>query len=228
MALSCSKIAAFFITALLILAAWFAYQSWANPYAIEREDRIAMSQVVTATFAKQSALKVGTLTGTVQATAADARMGGLLLSDQIMQAPYAVDYTVDLSKLTLADFMWDAKTQTLTMRAPDLVVGAPNIDEAKMTVQRRGIFITREAFDAMSRTASRRAGTIAADKARSPEMIAQARSNARAALANLFRAPLAAAGKGAVKVQVRFPADGMKSNERWDESRTLAQVLEGE
>ena len=228
MALSRSTIAAFVITALLIFAAWFAYQRWANPYAIEREDRIAMSQVVTATFVKQSALKVGTLTGTVQATASDARIGGLLLSDQIMQAPYAVDYTVDLSKLTLADYMWDAKTHTLTMRAPDVVVGAPNIDEAKMTVQRRGIFITRDAFDAMSRTASRRAGTIAADKARSPEMIAQARSNARAALANLLRAPLAAAGKGAVKVEVRFPADGQKSNERWDESRSLAQVFEGE
>ena len=147
----------------LILGAWLAYQRWANPSVIERDDRIAMSQVITATFAKQSALKVGTLTGTVQATAADARMGGLLLSDQIMRAPYAVDYTVDLSKLTLADYMWDAKTRTLTMRAPDIVVGAPNIDEAKMTVQRRGIFITREAFDAMSRTASRRAGTIAAE-----------------------------------------------------------------
>ena len=59
-------------------------------------------------------------------------------------------------------------------------------------------------------------------------MIAQARNNARAALANLLRAPLAAAGKGAVNVEVRFPADGMKSNERWDESRSLAQVLEGE
>ena len=39
MALSRSKIAAFVITALLILAAWFAYQRWANPYAIERDVR---------------------------------------------------------------------------------------------------------------------------------------------------------------------------------------------
>ncbi len=210
---------------LLTLGAWLGYQRWVNPYAIEREDRIAMSQIVTATFAKQSALKVGTLTGTVQATAADARMGGLLLSDQLMQAPYSVDYTVDLSKLSLADYMWDANAQTLTMRAPDVVVGAPNIDEAKMAVQRRGIFITRDAFDAMSRTASRRAGKIAADKARSPDMIAQARDNARAALAKLLRAPLTVAGKPSIKIVIRFPADGIKSSERWDESRTLAEVL---
>ena len=87
MALSRVRIFGLIAALLLLLAAWLAYQRWANPYAIEREDRIAMSQVITATFAKQSALKVGTLTGTVQATAADARMGGLLLSDQIMRAP---------------------------------------------------------------------------------------------------------------------------------------------
>ena len=225
MAISRVRILAVIAALLVAIAVSFAYQRWANPHAIERDDRIAMSQIVTATFAKQSALKVGTLTGTVQATAADARMGGLLTSDSLMRAPYAVDYTVDLSKLTLADYIWDAKTGTLTMRAPDVVVGAPNIDEGQMTVQRRGIFITRDAFDAMSRTASRRAATIAADKARSPEMIAKARDNARAALASLLAAPLAAAGKSGVTITVRFPVDSMKSNERWDESRTLAQVL---
>jgi hypothetical protein len=228
MALTRSQIAVVVFVIVLIGGAWLGYQKLMTPYAIERDDRIAMSQVVTATFSKQSALKVGTLTGTVQATAADARMGGLLQSDSIMQAPYTVDYTVDLSKLTLADYMWDPTTRTLIMRAPDVTVGAPNIDEAKMTVQRRGIFITRAAFDTMSRTASRRAGTIAAEKAQSPEMVGKARANARAGLASLLRAPLAATGNGSVKVEVRFPADGLRSNERWDESRTLAQVLGNE
>jgi hypothetical protein len=228
MALTRSQIAVVVFVIVLIGGAWLGYEKLMTPYAIERDDRVAMSQVVTATFSKQSALKVGTLTGTVQATAADARMGGLLQSDSIMQAPYTVDYTVDLSKLTLADYMWDPTTRTLIMRAPDVTVGAPNIDEAKMTVQRRGIFITRAAFDTMSRTASRRAGTIAAEKAQSPEMVGKARANARAGLASLLRAPLAATGNGSVKVEVRFPADGLRSNERWDESRTLAQVLGNE
>jgi Protein of unknown function (DUF4230) len=228
MALTRSQIAVVVFVIVLIGGAWLGYEKLMTPYAIERDDRVAMSQVVTATFSKQSALKVGTLTGTVQATAADARMGGLLQSDSIMQAPYTVDYTVDLSKLTLADYMWDPTTRTLIMRAPDVTVGAPNIDEAKMTVQRRGIFITRAAFDTMSRTASRRAGTIAAEKAQSPEMVGKARDNARAGLASLLRAPLAATGNGSVKVEVRFPADGLRSNERWDESRTLAQVLGNE
>jgi Protein of unknown function (DUF4230) len=228
MALNRSQVVVLVVVAVLIAGAWLGYQKLMTPYAIERDDRIAMSQVVTATFGKQSALKVGTLTGTVQATAADARMGGLLQSDSIMQAPYAVDYTVDLSKLTLADYMWDPASRTLVMRAPDVTVSAPNIDEAKMIVRRRGIFITRAAFDTMSRTASRRAASIAAEKAQSPEMLNKARDNARAALAGLLRAPLAATGNGPVKVEVRFPVDGMRSNERWDESRTLAQVLGSE
>ena len=204
---------------------WIGYRRFAAPYAVEHDDRIAMSQIVSATFGRASTLKVGTLTGTVQATAADARLGGLLQSDSVMRAPYSVDYAVDVSRLTMADYLWDPATRTLVMRAPDVRPGTPNIDETKMTVERRGVFITRAAFDAMSRTASRRAGTIAAEKAQSPEMMATARENARVALAELLRAPLAATGRGAVKVEVRFPADGTKSNERWDESRSLAQVL---
>lgn len=227
MALSRSQIFVIGFVAVLGLGGWLGYEKLKQPYAIEREDRIAMTRIVTATFGKTSALKVGTLTGTVQATAADARLGGLLQSDSIMQAPYAVDYTVDLSKLTLADYVWEPGSQSLLMRAPDVTVGVPNIDEAKMTVQRRGIFITRDAFDAMSRSLSRRASAIASDKAQSPEMLARARDNARAALANLLRAPLKAAGRGSVTVVVHFPSDGARSNERWDESRTLAQVLGG-
>jgi Protein of unknown function (DUF4230) len=211
--------------AVLAIGGWLGWQRVIHPYAVEREDRIAMSQVVTATFGKDSALKVGTLTGTVQATAADARLGGLLQSDSVMRAPYAVDYMVDLSTLSLKDYMWDPTSRTLIMRAPDVTVGPPNIDEAKMTVQRRGVFITRDAFDAMSRVASQRAGVIAGDKARSPEMLGKARENARAALGNLLRPALMAAGRGSVKVEVRFPADGKRSNERWDESRSLAQIF---
>jgi Protein of unknown function (DUF4230) len=210
---------------LVLFLSWSAYDRWLNPYAVERENRIAVAKVLTETFEGTSELKVSTLSGTVQATAADARMGGLLLSDQVMQAPYSVEYTVDVGTLTLADYMWDGATQTLTVRAPDIVVGEPNIDEAKMTVQRRGIFITRDAFDAMSRTASRRAGTIAGERAKSPELIAKAREKARTAIVDLLRGPLVVAGKGNINIVVRFPADGIKSNERWDESRTLADVL---
>lgn len=217
-----------FVLGLLVvlgIGAWLGVARLMMPYAVEREDRIALSQVVTATFEKATSLNVGTLTGMVQATAADSRLAGWLQSDSVMRAPYSVDYNVDLSKLTLADYQWDAGDRVLTVRVPDVMAAPPNIDEAKMTVQRRGVFITREAFDAMGRTASTRAARIASDKANSAEMMAKARENARAAVAHLLKAPLAAAGLPKVTVAVRFATEGNTASERWDESRSLAQVL---
>lgn len=215
--------------AFLGLGAWLGISRLDTPYAIEREDQMALSKVVTATFGKASALKVGTLSGTVQATAADARLGGLLQSDSVMRAPYSVDFLIDLSQLTLADYQWDAGSRVLTIRAPEPVATAPNIDEAKMEVKRRGIYITRDAFDAMSRTASTHAARIASDRANSPEMKDKARENARAVLSRLLKGPLEATGLRKVTVAVRFPGDGTEtSNERWDASRSLEQVLNGQ
>jgi Protein of unknown function (DUF4230) len=225
MALTRSQYFVIGLVAFLVLGGWLGYSRLQMPYAVEREDRIALSKVVTATFGKQSALKVGALTGEVQTTAADARLGGLLQSDSVMRAPYSVDYMVDLSNLTLKDFMWEAGDRVLTIRAPEPVAQAPNIDETKMTVSRRGVFITRDAFDNMGRISSTRAVGIVRDKANSPEMLAQARANARSELTRLMKAPLAAAGIKKADVVVRFPADGNRPNvERWDETRSLAQV----
>lgn len=210
---------------LLAVGAFLGVSRLQTPYAVEREDRVALSKVLTATFGKASALKVGTLSGTVQATAVDARLGGLLQSDSVMRAPYSVDYLVDLSQLTLRDYQWDAGNRILTIRAPEPVAGPPNIDESKMDVSRRGIFITRDAFDAMSRTASTRAARIASEQANSPEMKAKARENARTALARLLKGPFEAIGLRKVTVAVRFPGDGGGgASERWDESRSLAEV----
>jgi Protein of unknown function (DUF4230) len=225
MALTRSQYFVIVLVVLLILGGWLGYSRLQMPYAVERQDRIALSKIVTGTFGKTSALKVGTLTGEVQTTAADARLGGLLQSDSVMRAPYRVDYMVDLSALSLKDFMWDAGDRVLTIRVPEPVAQAPNIDEAKMTVERRGVFITRDAFDKMGRISAARAARIVQDKANSPEMLTQARANARSELARLIKAPLAAAGIKKAQVAVRFPADGTRANvERWDETRSLAQV----
>lgn len=223
--MTASRMAAALVLMLVGVGVWTGYQRFVMPYAVEREDNIALSKVVTATFANASQLKVGTLRGTVQATAADARLGGLLTSDQVIRAPYSADYFVDVSKLTLADYRWDPKSKTLTMQVPDVTIGPVNVDEAAMTVRRRGVFITRDAFDALGRTTSRRAAAVAQAKAREPEQLAMARGNARAALSKMLSAPLIAIGRSDVAVSVHFPADGQSGYEPWDESRTLQNVL---
>ena len=209
----------------LVVLAVLGWQRVTAPYAVERDDTLALSKIVTAAFTRTSALKVGTLTGIVQATSADTRLRGLLTSDQVMRAPYSVDYSVDLSRLTLADYRWDAANKLLSVRVPEVTVGRANIDEAKMTVRRRGLFITREAFDTMSRQASARAQAIAQAKAAEPAQLAKARDNARAALTQLLRGPLAASGRSDIRVVVVFATEGGPANERWDESRSFASVL---
>ncbi|CAN5166165.1 hypothetical protein BH09PSE3_BH09PSE3_16550 [soil metagenome] len=214
------------IIAILAFGGYVGYEKYVERYTVERDDTLALSKVVTATFSKGSSLKVGTLSGTVQAAATDSRGFGLLNSDQVVKAPYSVDYFVDLSRLSLQNYSWNPKSRTLSIRVPELTVAPANVDETKMMVRRRGIFITSAAFDAMSRTSSAQATKVAQAAANKPENIAKARDNARVALADLFHTPLTAAGIGDVNIVVHFPTDGVRSNERWDESRTLARVLE--
>jgi hypothetical protein len=216
------------IVALLAFAAYVGYEKYVEKYTVERADDtpLVLSKVVTATFAKGSSLKVGTLSGTVQAAAKDTRGYGLLNSDQVMKAPYSVDYFVDLSRLSLQNYIWNPKSRTLSIRVPEITVAPANVDESKMMVRRRGIFITAAAFDAMGRTTSTQAVKVAQAAANKTENMAKARDNARVALAQLLRTPLNAAGIRDVNIIVHFPADGDRSKERWDESRTLARVLE--
>lgn len=219
------------IIALLAFAAYVGYEKYFEKYTIERtagpnDDTLVVTKVVTAAFAKGSSLKVGTLSGTVQAAAKDTRGYGLLNSDQVMKAPYSVDYFVDLSRLSLQNYIWNPKSRTLSIRVPEVTVAPANVDESKMMVRRRGIFITAAAFDAMGKTTSTQAVNVAQAAANKPENLSKARDNARVALTRLIRTPLNAAGIRDVNIVVHFPTDGDRSDERWDESRTLARVLE--
>jgi hypothetical protein len=214
------------ILAVLAFGGYVGYEKYVERYTVERDDTLALSQVVTATFAKGSSLKVGTLSGTVQAAATDVRGYGLLTSDQVIKAPYSVDYFVDLSRLSLQNYIWNPKSRTLSIRVPEVTVAPANVDESKMMVRRRGLFITSAAFDAMSRISSAQAVKVAQAAAAKPENLNKARDNARVALAALLRAPLSAAGIRNVNIVVRFPTDGDRANQRWDESKSLASVLE--
>jgi hypothetical protein len=214
------------ILAVLAFGGYVGYEKYVERYTVERDDTLVLSKVVTATFAKGSSLKVGTLSGTVQAAATDVRGFGLLNSDQVIKAPYSVDYFVDLSRLSLQNYIWNPKSRTLSIRVPEVTVAPANVDESKMMVRRRGLFITSAAFDAMSRISSTQAVKVAQAAASKPENLGKARDNARVALAALLRAPLNAAGIADVNIVVHFPTDGDRSNQRWDESRSLARVLE--
>lgn len=202
------------------------YDRVSDSYVVERrDDGSAVTRVVRATFSRASSLKVGSLSGNVQATASDTRLGGMLTSDRVVKAPFAVDYFVDVSRLRDRDYRYDPDTRTLVIDAPDVTVGAVNVDEARRTLsETRGVFVTRDAMDTLSQRASASAQASAEAEAKKPERIAQARDNARRALAELLTGPLEAAGVADPRILVTFPYE-RRSREDWDRTKTVEQVL---
>lgn len=207
-------------------AAYFVYRDYTQRYAVTVEDDgRAVTRVIAATLRDTSELKVSTLSGTVQSSAADARLWGMLQSDQVVKAPFTVDYLVDLRRLGARDLSWDANRRTLTVDVPDIVTGQPNIDLGHRTlVQTRGLVVTRGAAEELARRVSLGASRAATVEATRPKRIAQAREAARRAIGALLSAPLAAAGLRAT-MDVRFPDERNRSTEQWDRSRSPTEIL---
>ena len=222
-----SLVAALVAILAALLIAKIGYDKYNEKYVVERrDDGVAVDRIVRATFTGASALKVGSLSGTVQSTASDVRGFGMLASDKVVKAPFSVDYFVDVSKLGGRDYRWDQNARVLTIMAPDVTVAAPNVDESKTSVsETRGLIVTRAAAEALARQVSIGARRTAEVEARKPERIAAARENARRALAKLLGAPLEAAGVGKVRVAIVFPYERPGTEERWDTSNTPQDVL---
>ncbi|MEG3123050.1 DUF4230 domain-containing protein [Sphingomonas sp. GB1N7] len=210
-----------------VVIAKVGYDRYSEKYTIERrDDGVAVDRIVRATFSNASALKVGALSGTVQSTASDVRGFGMLASDKVVKAPFTVDYFVDVSGVSGADYKWDQANRVLTILSPDVVAAEPNVDESAATVsQTRGLFVTRAAGEALARQVSIGARRTAQAESRKPERIAAARENARRALAKLLGGPLEAAGIGNVRVAVVFPYERQGTREQWDRSKSIGEVL---
>jgi hypothetical protein len=215
--------------AVIGFVAWLAFGQYKQDYAVTEPQTggAPVTQLVTARLAGMSRLKVAELSGTIQSTAADVRGFGLLKSDQVIKMPYSVDYFVDAAAIGGDDIDWNEETRTLIVDAPDVTVGRPNTDEgARTLVRTSGLYVTREAGEALARQTSRNAQARVGSEARSPERMAQAREHGRAALAALMGAPLRSIGYGDARVIVTFPAErGNRDNERWDTSRRMEDVL---
>jgi Protein of unknown function (DUF4230) len=189
---------------------------------------IEVSRTITASFAGMNALKVGTVSGDVLSSSNTTTFFGTLPVIQRSKAPYSVDYFVDLSKLSAANYRWNATTRTLSIDVPDVTVAPPNIDGAKAAIVQQGLYISRGAGVTLQQQAAERAIAAATRTAQDPKYIAQARAHARAAIARLATAPLAAAGLRDVRVAVRLPVDPKPeavTQRDWDRSTPVAEIL---
>lgn len=189
---------------------------------------IEVSRTITASFAGMNALKVGTVSGDVLSSSNTTTFFGTMPVIQRSKAPYSVDYFVGLSKLSAASYRWNATTRTMSIDVPDVMIAAPNIDGAKAAIVQQGVYISRGAGITLQQQAAERANAAARKTAQDPKYIAQARANARAAIAKLAATPLKAAGLGIVKVAVRFPIDPKPeavAQADWDRSTPVAEIL---
>ena len=217
------------VAVLLVLLAGIAAYRWRAPrYTVTQEDDgSVVSRVVVANLQRADALKVASVSGVVQSTASSSRLDGLLTADQLVKAPFSVDYFVDLSHLSSRDVTWDARSRSLSVNVPEVSVGRPNVDQSAVTLVRtRGLFVTRDASQEMFRKGAAAATRVAGEEARKPQWMALAREHARADLATLLGAPLAAAGRPAAAIHVVFPFERRSGDDRrWDVSRSVEDVL---
>ena len=217
------------LLALLAVAA-AGYFLWSSNQKRRHAEELAQAQglvrVLSATFERQNALKVGEVAGAFDVTSIDPGRLPILRSAQKVKLPFAIAYSVDLSGMSAERYRWDKDSRTLVVEAPDVTIGRPNIDEARRsTLATQGLFVTRGAADNLSRRAAQQANAAAVREAARPANIAKARANARRVIAGMLETPLEVAGLGEVKVVVRLPGDRPANPETWDVGPSIAEVL---
>ncbi len=210
---------------ILSAAGYFALQHWNG-----REQREASASefdsLVVTLRENRNRLEVHRLSGTVITDRTTSGGWGNILSGRMkVKQPWSVSYFADMSDMTLDDYIWDADTRTLLVRAPAAEPEVPNIDESKAIIDTDGLIITQKMQDRLRTAVAQGALKQASDQAAKPENVARATQAARAALAQNIETPLQAIGMGDVVVVVRAPEGLGRSTERWDESRSIAEVL---
>jgi len=211
----------------LMVFAWLQYRA---RHEAERSLGLDAARIISAEFSKRADLRVATLRGKVLASGNDKGFLGVLPSQQITSLPYTVEYYVDLAKVGGRSYRWDPGSRTLTVDIPDVTVGTPNVNEAAAVSDQKGVFISRRAALELARQTSIRAAAKSRQEAEKPENMAKARESARAQVAKLAEAPLAATGRQGVRIAVSFPWEPKDPSavpvEQWDRSRRMEDVLD--
>jgi hypothetical protein len=186
---------------LVALTAWLGWQIWTSE---DLGDPVATSL---AAFERHNRLTVFSAELSPVVASSDVRALGMLKSRQVAVIPARVDYSIDLSRLTREQLVWDADKQQLTVTLPALTISAPNLDEAREQYLREGVWITADAQTKLTRDNTMLATQQAAKQARNPVLVGLAQAAARAALEQNLALPLRAAGFDKVTVQVRFAGE---------------------
>jgi hypothetical protein len=189
--------------------------------------RTEFDEIVVVLREKRNRLEVLNLAGTMSTTSrVRGGIGDLLRGSLTVKQPWAVTYLADMGDLTLEDYIYDAATRTLIVRAPAVSPAAPNIDESKAVVTADGAWITDKMHANLRKGVAEGAIKQATDEAAKPENMAAATLAAQTAIKQNLEIPLRVAGLKDVSILVRPSVDKPGNpNERWDVSRSIAEVL---
>ena len=138
------------------------------------------------------------------------RLGGLVSSQRTLVLPGDVRYELDLSKLGPEDVSWDAGSQTLRVRLPEVEIAGPDVDlAAAREFGDSGVLSALTNGDERLDQANRARAVADLRKQAAAEVpMRLARQAARQAVERSFAMPLVAAGFKDAKVVARFPTEG--------------------
>ena len=214
--------------AVLILIAVAASWQWRAAEERRRDEEIAtaegIAQVLTATFAGRTDLKVSNISGTIDVTSVD--RGPIFSSEQRATLPFSVDYYVDLSAVDLGDTRYNPQSRTLTIEVPPVRIAEPNIDLTKGKVgTAEGFWVSRRASADLIRRGLTLTRTQAAQTAARPENLQRAQVEARQRIQDLLKLPLDAAGHDEVRIAVRFAGEPGDDPSYLDASVTYNEAI---
>ena len=149
-------------------------------------------------------------------------------TERTLILPGDVRYELDLAKLQQRDVKWDAATQTLDVRLPEVEIAGPDVDlAAAREYGAGGVLSSLTNSDQTLDQANRQA---AVDDLRKQALAGTpmwlAREAARTAVERSFAMPLQAAGFENAKVVATFATDGTRGGSRITASLPYEEAIE--
>ena len=149
-------------------------------------------------------------------------------AERTLILPGDVRYEVDLAKLREQDVTWDAGSNTLTVRLPDVEVAGPEVDLAAAREYGEGGLLGAVTDVEGSLDSANRAAAVADLRKQASATVPMrlAREAARSAIERSFSLPLKAAGFEDAKVVARFATEGAHDPSYLDRSLSYNQAME--
>lgn len=178
--------------------------------ALDRDpDGARVASAVLTSIQKQRRLVVLSATVNVAHTAHHDALFGLVNANKTLIVPGTMRYELDWSRLKRDDLAWDKAAKRLTVTIPSLEIAGPDIQTKRVTEYKDGglmlaVTDVEKSLDAENHAA---ADARFVAEARNPILLDLARTQAKAAVRDVFVVPLVAVGIAAPDVVVRFAQD---------------------